>query len=158
MTTCQHINNLTRWAHRDKSASQAVCVKFKMLCYSRKQTAGPSDFTTGGPLLLMSSPCKRPIWSFCNISGRGWEFVCSWCGGMLDGEWLNGGSCMFWWPAGPECCGNEKKFDAVNGIWCIPRLKDSEGLIISPVAILSLSTSFFNASLKAASDRNWISI
>lgn len=35
-------------------------------------------------------------------------------------------------------------------MWCIPKLNDSEGLIISPVAILSLSTSFFSASFRAA--------
>ena len=139
-----------------------ICQQVKQLCQiqnavllSLAESEGPSDFTRGGPLLLMSSPWKRPSWSFCNISDRGWELVCcSWWGGMPDGEWLNCGKCMFWWLEGPECCGRGKKFDAVNGIWCIPRLKESEGLIISPVATLSLSTSFFSASLRATSYQN----
>jgi hypothetical protein len=56
---------------------------------------------------------------------------------------------MFWWQAGPGCCGTGKNVDWVYGIWCIPKLNESEGLIISPVAILSLSTSFFSASFRA---------
>lgn len=112
---------------------------------------GPSDFTRCEPLLLMSSPCNRPRGSFCKISEIGCEYIgCRYWVDMLEWEWWNGGNCMFGWPAGPNCWGSERKDDEVYGMCCIPRSNESEGLIISPVAIFSLSTSCFNAAFRAA--------
>ena len=152
ITKCQHYKHLEREKWPWVSRSSSLCQIQNVVLLSLAESDGPSDFTRFDPLLLMSSPCKRPSWSFCNISVSWWEFgCCSWWVGMLDGGWPNGGNCMFWWQEGPECGGTGKKFDPANGIWCIPRLKDSEGFITSPVAILSLSTSFINASLRATS-------
>lgn len=122
-----------------------------MLLLSQAEMEGPSDFTRCEPLLLMSRPCNRPRGSFCKISEIGWEFIgCRYWVDMLEWEWWNGGNCMFGWPAGPICWGSERKDDGVYSMCCIPRSNDSEGLIISPVAIFSLSTSCFNAVFRAA--------
>lgn len=156
MTRCQQYRQLKRReCHKSVSRSRSLGQFQNVVLLSLADIEGPSDFTSVDPLLLMSSPWKRPSWSFCNMSEIWWEFVCCiWWVGALDGEWPNGGNCMFWWwPEGPECGGIEKKFDPANCIWCIPRF-NSEGFIASPVATLSLSTSFIKASLRAAPDRN----
>lgn len=156
MTRRQHYEQWMKWI------SQQVkwfLSNQKVVLLSLADSEGPSDFTRVDPLLLMSSPWKRPSWSFCNISDSVWELVwCSWWVGIVEGEWPNDDNWMFWWPEGPDCDRIGLKVDPVNGIWCIPKLKDSVWLIISPVATLSLSTSFFNASLRATTYQKLISV
>lgn len=133
-------------------ACQQPFLHQKVVLLSLAESEGPSDFTCDDPLLLMSRPCNRPRESVCRTSEREWESDGSngWVD-ILDGEWPNGGICIFWRPVDPGCCCESwMKDDGAYAIWCIPKLNDSDGLIISPVAILSLSTSFFNASFKAA--------
>lgn len=151
MVGCQSMNKWSdgvQWTSQQVSGFSSRFAQ-NVALLSLAESEGPSDFTTDDPLLLMSSPCNRPTGSFCRSSEILWEFdCCRWWADMLAWEWLKG-NCMFWWPECPPCCGRGKYPAELYDIWCIPKLNDSEGLIISPVAILSLSTSFLSASFRA---------
>lgn len=112
----------------------------------------PSDFISA-PLLPISRPCNRLIGSWWNISVKacGWWEVTNmaWCGfGKLD--W-NGWTWVLCVLCGLCCtdCGWCGKQDRGYETWGIPKLYESVAVITSPVATLSRSTSFFNASFRA---------
>lgn len=129
-----------------------------MLLLSPADIELPSDFTTTsasfftatGPL-PMSSPWSRPSESCCIISERefGWDSIW-WLGTLGWGCWNWCGSC--WTPAWcwTACWSDSWKKEGLYGTCCIPVLYASFDFAISPVAILSLSTSCFSASLRAA--------
>lgn len=120
-----------------------------VLLLSLAEIEGPSVFTRCETLLLpISSPCNRPSWSCCNNSENVWELAPSReCLEMLDWEEWNCWNGVFWLAPPPGCCENND--DGAYCMW-IPRLSDSPGFVNSPVAILSLSTSCFSVSFKAA--------
>lgn len=126
-----------------------------VLLLSLADMVGASVFTRWEPLLLISRPWKRPRGSCCIVSGRACAWLATsiewWVVDMLDWRGWYCAICIFRESLGPDCgwC-EENKVDWLYGICCIPKLYASEGAAISPVAILSLSTSCFSASFKAA--------
>lgn len=115
---------------------------------------GHSDFTRWEPLLLISRPWKQPRGSWCNESERPrtWaaaESIGCWWLDVPAGMGLNCDICTFCESFWPDWGWGEKKADWWYGTCCIVKLNVSELVDISPVAILSLSTSCFSASLSA---------
>lgn len=136
------------WGNAQISKNQNV------LLLSLADIEGPSGFTGWEPLLLISRPWKRPRGSCCIASEKPWTWLAAsiwaWWFDMLGWRWLYWGILVLWDSFCAECCWCAKKPDWLYGTWCIPRLYASEVPASSPVAILSLSTSCFSASFKAA--------
>lgn len=123
-----------------------------VLLLSLAEIEGVSVLTWCIPLPPISRPWKRPRGSCCIVSGRACPWPANkrrWGVNKLSWREWNCCICMFWDSLGPDCVWWEKNADWLYGMCCIPKLYASEEEDISPVAILSLSTSCFSASFRA---------
>lgn len=124
-----------------------------VLLLSLVEIEGASDLTIWEPLLLISRPWKRPRESWCKELVRPctWavESIAYWWVDMPAGREWNCGICELRILFVPDWGWLENKADGLYGACKIGKLNVSGEVDISPVAILSLSTSCFKASLRA---------
>lgn len=126
-----------------------------VLLLSLAEREGPSDLTWWVLLLLISRPWNRPRGSWCIESERS----CNWAAESIGCCWNCCCICMLRDSFGVGWVGLEKKADWLYWTCCIAKLYESVVVDSSPVAILSLSTSCFSASLRAAwFTREWVKI